>query len=135
MIHLNRSRYFLTGLVLLLVLPASVLPQTRTRITFIRGAVSTEVSGMLTGFESKKSYVLRLRKGQTFQTEQIGDGSRPITISIKDPNGKDVGDADASCNNRKEITPTVAGEYTIDVVECQKADPWRGRFTFRVTVR
>jgi hypothetical protein len=46
-----------------------------------------------------------------------------------------VGDSDASCNNRREISPTVAGDYRIEVVECQKADRWRGRFYLRVSVR
>jgi hypothetical protein len=65
----------------------------------------------------------------------VGDSPRRITIFVKDPNGNDIGDSDASCNNRREISPTEAGDYTIEVVECRKADPWRGRFTFRVAVR
>jgi hypothetical protein len=77
--------------------------------------------------------VIKVRTGQTIRTEQIG-GVHPITIFISDPNGEGVGDSDASCNNRREITPTVAGDYQIQVVECQKADAWRGRFRFRVTV-
>ena len=79
--------------------------------------------------------MIRVRDGQTLSTEQVGKNARPVTIYIRDAAGSDVGDSDASCNNRREISPTVAGDYFIDVVECQKADPWRGRFTFRVTVR
>ncbi|MFX5302173.1 hypothetical protein ABTD13_18150, partial [Acinetobacter baumannii] len=60
---------------------------------------------------------------------------RRISISLKDPDGRDAGDSDASCNARKEVTPTVAGDYRIEVIECRKAEPWRGRFTIRVTVR
>ena len=107
----------------------------QTRIRFRRGAVRTDVSGTLNGFRGSRTYVMRIREGQTLRTEQIGGSRRPVTISIKDPNGEDVGDADASCNNRREVGPTVAGDYVITVVECRKADPWRGRFTFRVTVR
>lgn len=93
------------------------------------------VSGTLNSYRSRRVYVIRVREGQTLKTEQVGDSPRRITIFVKGPSGDDVGDSDASCNNRREISPTEAGDYTIEVVECQKADPWRGRFTFRVTVR
>ena len=107
----------------------------QTRIRFPRGAVRTDVSGTLNGYRGRRIYLIRVRSGQTLRTQQIGGSARPITISVKDRDGNYVGDSDASCNARKEISPTVAGDYTIEVVECQKADPWRGRFTFRVTVR
>jgi hypothetical protein len=107
----------------------------QTRIRFRRGAVRADVSGTLNSFRGKRTYVIRVREGQTLSTRQIGGATRPITISIKNPSGSYVGDSDASCNSRSEITPTVAGDYVIEVVECQKADPWRGSFTFRVTVR
>ena len=107
----------------------------QTRIRFARGAVRANVSGVLNSYQSKRTYVIRVRAGQTLKTEQRGSNQRPVTISIKDPNGNDVGDADASCNDRKELSPTVAGDYLIAVIECRKADPWRGSFTFRVTVR
>jgi hypothetical protein len=109
--------------------------QAQTRVKFRRGAVSANVSGTLNSYKSKRLYVIRVREGQTLRTEQIGRAVRPITIFIMDPAGEGVGDSDASCNNRREISPTTAGDYTIEIVECQKADPWRGRFTFRVTVR
>ena len=118
----------------LLTVPIA-LAQTPTRIKFRHGAVRAHVSGNLNSFESKRTYLIKVRSGQTLRTEQIGRASRPITIFIKDPSGNGVGDSDASCNNRREISPTEAGNYTIEVVECPKADPWRGRFTFRVTVR
>ena len=119
----------------LVIFGAALELHAQTRIRFARGAVRANVSGALAGFKSTRVYVIRVRAGQTIRTEQIGGRSRPITISIKDPNGNDVSDSDASCNNRKEVSPTEAGDYTIEVVECRKADPWRGRFTFRVTVR
>jgi hypothetical protein len=50
------------------------------------------------------------------------------------PTGEEVGDSDASCNDRREIASTTAGDYRITVVECRKGDPWRGSFRFRVTV-
>ena len=121
------------GLILTL---SSIAPaQTSTRIKFRPGAVHADVSGSLNSFKSKKTFLIKVRAGQTLKTEQIGATSRPVTIYIKGPNGNDVSDSDASCNNRREISPTEAGDYKIEVVECPKADPWRGRFTFRVTVR
>ena len=119
----------------LLFILVPIISHAQTRINFRRGAVSANVSGTLNSFRSKRTYRIRVRDGQTLTTRQIGGSSRPITIFVKDPDGNEVGDSDASCNNRREITPTVAGNYTIEVIECRKADPWRGRFTFRVTVR
>ena len=123
----------LLGFVLLIVPIAHA--QAPTRIKFKRGAVRADVSGNLNSFESKRIYLIKVRAGQTLRTEQIGRTSRPITIFIQDPYGNNVGDSDASCNNRRETFPTIAGDYRIEVIECRKADPWRGRFTFRVTVR
>jgi hypothetical protein len=109
--------------------------QSLVRIKFPRGATRANVSGTLSGYRSKRAYVIRVRAGQTLRTEQVSRDSHPITIYIKDPFVRPVGDSDASCNNRREITPTIAGDYRIEVVECQKADPWRGRFRFEITVR
>ena len=122
-------------LTLLLVISPAAFSQTTTRIKFRSGAVKADVSGTLNSYRTKRLYVIRVRDGQTLRTEQTGKGSRPITVSVKDPHGNEVGDSDASCNNRREISPTEAGDYTIEVIECRKADPWKGRFTFRVTVR
>jgi len=107
--------------------------QKPTRIKFKAGAVSSVVSGNLSGYKASRTFVIKVRAGQTLRTEQVGNNA--ITIYLTDPNGEDASDADASCNNRKEVTPTVAGDYIIKVVECQKADEWRGRFRFRVAVR
>ena len=107
--------------------------QTPTRIKFARGAVSANVTGRLTGYGDSKTYLIKVRAGQTLRTQQTGKNY--ITIFIKDPNGDDASDSDASCNNRKEVKPTVLGDYLLTVVQCQKADEWRGTFRFRVTVR
>jgi hypothetical protein len=117
---------------LFLASPASA--QRATRITFRHGGTSTIVSGTLNGYGGKRNFVIRVRRGQTLRTEQVGD-RHDITIFVQGPNGEDVDDSDASCNNRREVTPTKAGDYQIQVVECQKADAWRGTFRFRVTVR
>jgi hypothetical protein len=118
----------------LILVALETAAQQPTRITFARRATTAVASGTLNGYRSSKTYVIRVREGQTLRTEQFGD-RHDITIYIKNPSGENVGDSDASCNNRREITPTEAGDYKIRVVECQKADPWRGTFRFRVTVR
>jgi hypothetical protein len=128
-----RSAALLTCLVLLAG-ASTVFGQKATRIRFARGATRATVTGTLKGYRDEKVFVIRVRSGQTLGTEQVGDDNH-ITIYIKGPNGEDVGDSDASCNNRRLIEPTAAGDYRITVVECRKADPWRGRFRFRVTVR
>ena len=116
---------------------ADVFAQKASRIKFKRGAHSAYVSGTLSGYDSKRLYLLRVRSDQTLNTEAIGisQGNHYITIYITSPSGEPVGDSDASCNNRREIAPTEPGDYRIEVVECQKADPWRGSFRFRVTVK
>jgi hypothetical protein len=106
------------------------------RITFKRGARAAVVTGNLNGYRSKRVFIIRVRRGQTLSTEQTKPdaSNRYITVSIKAPNGAGIGDSDASCNNRKEISPTRAGDYRIEVYECRKADAWRGSFRLKVRV-
>jgi|SRR5215213_9615741 len=106
------------------------------RITFKRGARATVVNGTLSGYGGKKVFIIGVRRGQTLRTEQIKSDSsdRYVTVSIIAPNGEEVGDSDASCNNLKEISPTRAGDYRIEVYECRKADSWRGNFRLKVRV-
>lgn len=124
--------FFLSAVVAAAAFPA--IGQRVVRIRFARGATGAVIAGALNGFRDSRTFVIRVRAGQTLRTSQVGN-SHPITIYIVDPRGEGVGESDASCNDRREITPTIAGDYKIRVVECQKADPWRGRFRFRVTVR
>ena len=114
---------------------AAAAPGQTKRIKFRHGDVSTEAVGMLSSYLTVRTYKVRVKEGQTMLLEQVGVEGGLITIRVIDPNGDPAGDADASCNNRGEISPTIAGDYVIEIVECRKADPWRGRFTFRVTVR
>lgn len=122
--------------VFVFLISVEVSAQKATRIEFYKDSTGATVSSNLRNYKDRKVYVIKIRAGQTLKTEQIkGDSTRYITVSIKNPSGKVVGDSDASCNNRKEITPTVAGDYTITIYECQKADEWRGRFRLKVTVK
>ena len=122
--------------VFVFLISVGVSAQKATRIEFYKDSTGATVSSNLRNYKDRKVYVIKVRAGQTLKTEQIkGDSTRYVTVSIKNPSGKVVGDSDASCNNRKEITPTVAGDYTITIYECQKADEWRGRFRLKVTVK
>lgn len=126
---------FLLVLVAVAILAASALSQT-TRIRFKRGAASAVVSGKMTGARGIRSWVIRVRDGQTLTTQQIGRRGGPITIVIKTPAGETYSDdMDASCHSRREVTPTAAGDYRITARECAKADWWQGPFSFRVSVR
>jgi hypothetical protein len=118
---------------LVIVCGSSVAAFGQTRIKFVRGGVTATPSGRLNGYNSKRIYVIRVREGQTLTTEQVS--GKPISIFITGPDGEEAGDMDASCHSNREITPTIAGDYKLRVVECRKADPWRGTFRFRVTVR
>ena len=122
---------------LLIVGCTTAFAQTTSRINFRRGAYSAVVSGSLRSYKSERTYLLRVREGQTIRTEQIkpSQSLKYVTIHITDPSGNPVGDSDASCNDRREISPTVPGDYRIRVVECQKADPWKGWFRFKIAVR
>jgi hypothetical protein len=131
---LNKLVLASIALIFVIALSSSALAQRPTRIVFARNTTSKTITGSLNGYHDKKNFVIRVRAGQTLRTTQIGD-RHDITIYIAGPRGEDVGDSDASCNNRREVTPTLPGDYSIQVVECQKADRWRGAFKFRITVR
>ena len=132
-----RKSLIITALLIVSAFGANeIFAQKTERIIFNRGARSAIATGDLNNYKSRKIFVIRVRKGQTLTTEQSkSDASNHyITVSITAPNGETVGDSDASCNNRKEITPTVAGDYRIEVFECMKADRWRGNFKLKVRV-
>ncbi|HEY0460306.1 MAG TPA: hypothetical protein VGC97_14300 [Pyrinomonadaceae bacterium] len=131
-----KKRFQLFATVVILLLMAN-FAFSQTRITFKRGARFAIVTGNLNGYRSRKTFVIRVRRGQVLRTAQAKSGAsrHDITVYIKAPNGEEVGDSDASCNNRREISPTRAGDYRIEVVECRKADAWRGKFKLKITVR
>lgn len=106
-----------------------------TRIKFARGASSAIVMGNLSGFEDEKSYVLAVGKSQSMTVEQVNNDANYTTVGVIAPNGEEAGDMVANCNNHREIPKTSAGDYTIRVTECMKADPWKGSFKLKVTVK
>ena len=108
-----------------------------SRIVFEKAATQAIAKGSLKNYDDAKTFTIETRAGQTLRTEQTkaGNSLKYITVEITDPSGNAVGDSDASCNNRKEITPTVAGDYKIKVTECRKADAWSGDFRLKVSVK
>lgn len=110
--------------------PSAVIP-----IKFARGATSATITGKFSGFDSEQTYSIAVGKGQTMTVEQVKAGNKRTTIWLTEPKGGDASDADLSCNNQKKVSPTIAGTYTIKVSECMKADPWKGSYTLKVTVK
>jgi len=129
-------KIFRFSAVAFILLMTATFAFSQQRITFKRGAKQAIVTGNLNGYKSKRVFVIRVRRGQTLRTEQIKSNSsnRYISVAITAPNGEDVTDSDASCNNRKEVSPTRAGDYRIEVYECRKADAWRGSFRLKIRV-
>ncbi len=91
---------------------------------------SAVITGKLSGYKAHKTYLIRVRQGQTLTTESTG--SNYITIDIKAPPGSTYEpDMAADCHDRHKVKPTAAGDYKITVTECRKADPWHGRSNLR----
>src|SRR6478672_6671802 len=129
------KHFVLTGFLFILVGCSSGI-HAQTRIKFGAGKTNKVITGVLKGYKDKRAFLIRVGNGQKLRTEQTNQsGNHYITVYIKSPSGEEVGDSDASCNNRREIDPTEKGDYRIEVVECQKADRWQGRFALRVSVR
>ncbi len=133
------KQYLQISVVLILVFLASAaaFAQKAARISFYKKATDATVSSSLRNYKDKKVFVIKVRQGQTLRTEQIStlSSSHYVTVSIKNPAGKTIGESDASCNNRREIAPTVAGDYTITIYQCRKVEAWRGRFKLKVSVK
>ena len=124
------KKFILGSMILILAASISIFAKPK-RIIFKKGATKAVVSGTFSGYQSKAEYVIKLRAGQTFKLSS----DRYITLSIADPNGEDATDSDASCNGRKTIAPTIAGDYKITVVECRKADAWRGKYKLFISAK
>jgi tetratricopeptide (TPR) repeat protein len=115
---------------LLLIFCLPVLARPVKRITFPKGATKTAVTGYLNNYKDSQTYLIRLRKGQRVTL----DASSGVSLFITGPDGEDASDMDASCHSHQIVENTMAGEYKIEAVECQKADPWKGSFKLTVEV-
>jgi hypothetical protein len=127
------KRLFWVSLLISFLFLLSMAASAQTRVRFAPGATSAVVTGQLNGFNSRRVFLIRVRRGQRVQVEQIGS-SHPVSTALEDPAGEDVSDMDASCNSHKDVSPTKRGDYTLTVGECRKADRWRGKFRLRIRV-
>lgn len=113
-----------------------VVGDSAERISFAKGKSSATVSGKLAGFDDEQNYVIATGKGQAMTVEALdkqSDGR--VSIYITDPKGENANDMDLSCHSNATVKPTLAGDYQIQVVECKKADPWKGKFAFNIKVK
>jgi len=124
-------RKIITGVLFLILFGSLSVFAKPKRIVFKKGATKTVAAGSLRNYKDSADYVIWLRAGQTFEISS----DKSITLTILDPAGEDVTDRDLSCNGSKTIAPTVAGDYKITVVECPKADQWRGSFNLNISVK
>ncbi len=122
----------------ILILPIAALGQKAQpeRIYFKKGARETYVYGEMNGYRDRKTYIIRVRKGQTMSINNETDNNYgTVSLEIADPRGEDATNASVNCNSNKTVSPTRAGDYTINVRECQKVDEWKGKFKLKVTVK
>jgi hypothetical protein len=121
--------------VLTLALAAgTVSAQRATRVHFARGARSTVITGYLSNYKQSRTFLIHVRAGQTMKVEGIGN--RAVSTFLEGPPGSNYEqDMAADCHSRADVDKTDAGDYKLSVRECSKADPWRGTFKVRITVR
>ncbi len=119
------------SILLILIAASTVFARPIKRITFPKGATKVTVTGYLNGYKDKQIYVIRLRKGQKMTLK----ANRYVSLYITAPNGEDASDMDLSCHSNQTVEYTMAGDYKIKAVECQKADAWKGSFRIMVTVK
>ncbi|MBX7172308.1 MAG: hypothetical protein K1X72_15180 [Pyrinomonadaceae bacterium] len=118
--------------ILLVLLAFSIVVSAKPpkRITFPKGATKVTVSGFLNGYKDSQTYLIRLRKGQKMTV----DADKPVSIAISDPKGENASDWDASCHSHQIVEMSKAGDYKIEAMECQKADPWKGTYNLTIKV-
>lgn len=106
------------------------------RVSFVAGADHAVITGNLSGFDDAQYFVVNAAKGQTMTVEQLDQqGGGRVSLYVTAPNGGDANDMDLSCHSSANVSPTAAGDYAIKVVECQKADPWKGVYGIKVTIK
>ena len=112
----------------------AVSAQRATRVNFRRGAHSAVVTGYLSSYRQSKTFLIRVRAGQTMKVEGIG--VHAVSTFLEGPPGSNYQqDMAADCHSYADVDRTDAGDYKLTVQECAKADPWRGTFRVRITVR
>lgn len=116
----------------LTVLSGAVAAQ--TQVKFKRGANTLYLTGHLSGYEQKRIFTIRVRRGQTMNIRDVGRNAVSVWVEGPPRSGYEQ-DLAADCHGRTDVSPTVAGVYRLTVTECRKVDRWRGPFRVKVTVR
>ena len=131
---MKRITFLFAATAFVMLATSSAFSQAQKRIVFARGVTSTVATGTLNGYNDTRTFVIKVRRGQTLTTESAGNNH--ITVDIKAPRGaRYEADLAADCHDRHRVPRTAPGDYIITVTECRKADRWRGRFRLRVGVR
>jgi hypothetical protein len=113
---------------------SSVSAQRATRVNFKRGAHSAVVTGALSGYKGSRIFLIRVKAGQTMKIESIGRNL--VSTFLEGPPGSSYEqDMAADCHSYATVDSTDAGDYKLTVTECKKADPWKGTFRVRISVR
>ena len=115
-----------------LMVPAIAIQATAAdqRIHFKRGAISSQVSGSLSGPNSEVCFVAGARAGQQMRVNVNGAG--PTRGTVKFPSGG--GDGQPGGLIYDDTLPET-GDYRICVTESQMANPWNGKFTVDVVIK
>ena len=112
---------------------AALTVSAQTQINFKPGQTSTVVTGTLRGYGDQRTFVVHVKRRQTLATESAGKNY--VTVEITPPRGaKYDPDMAADCHDRHTVRRAAGGNWRITVTECQKADPYRGRFRLRVSL-
>lgn len=112
------------------------------RLKFAKGATVLKVTDTISKTTKERHYVLKLRAGQTLEIDQIniksvsaGQTQKLVTTSLSGPTNDDLNDSDLSCNARKKVSSTKAGDYHLVVMPCGKVDPWTGSYTLSIKAK
>lgn len=125
------SRSIRTGLAVTAVLTLSLPADASTsRVSFKRGTSSATLSGRFRTVDDMNTYLLKVKDGQTIKIT----ASAKVSVFVVDPNGDDATDADLSCNSKKIIDETFAGDYEVQVSPCLKYDNPLGSYKVTLAV-
>ncbi len=118
-------------ILLILVLSLTIFARPVKRIKFAKGATKATVTSYLSGYKDSQTYLIKVKEGQKITLK----ANKNVSLYITDPNGDDASDMDLSCHSNQVVENTIAGDYKIKAVECQKADAWKGSFKLSVIVK
>ena len=109
---MKRVTFLVVAIVFVMIAATSAFSQVPKRIQLARGAASSVVLGTLNGYNDKRTFVIKLRRGQTLTTESAGDNH--ITVDIKPPRGaRYEADLAADCHDRHRVPRSAPADGSI----------------------